>query len=251
MTEHISPQAHLYAAMSRAAQKIKRVSKSGRNEFHRYDYATEGDIVDQVRDALASEGVWVIPSVIEHKVEVIKNARGREEFLATVTLLCTWVHSSGATHCASWVGQGVDGGDKAYYKAYTGAIKYALLKTFLIPTGDDPERDDPAPEPVRQNGDERVSPTAKPTPVRVNVETPTRSAACERATSHVRAAIEGTQVNEGALWRLIAAQLGAGTPACMTDAHWDRLMAQLPPQRANAGHFLVRLTKEEEVLHAE
>jgi hypothetical protein len=41
-----------------------------------------------------------------------------------------------------WRGYGTDKEDKGGYKAMTGAEKYFLLKTFLIPTGDDPERDD-------------------------------------------------------------------------------------------------------------
>ena len=36
-------------------------------------------------------------------------------------------------------GEGADAGDKAPYKAMTGALKYALLQSFLLATGDDPE----------------------------------------------------------------------------------------------------------------
>ena len=36
-------------------------------------------------------------------------------------------------------GEGADAGDKAPYKAMTGALKYALLQSFLLSTGDDPE----------------------------------------------------------------------------------------------------------------
>ena len=39
-----------------------------------------------------------------------------------------------------------DGG-KGLCKVMTGALKYALMKTFLIPTGDDPERDETAKKP--------------------------------------------------------------------------------------------------------
>jgi hypothetical protein len=38
-------------------------------------------------------------------------------------------------------GEGRDSGDKAPYKALTGALKYALIQTFLIATGDDPEEE--------------------------------------------------------------------------------------------------------------
>ena len=39
-------------------------------------------------------------------------------------------------------GIGFDKGDKALYKAKTGAIKYFFATTFLVATKDDPERDD-------------------------------------------------------------------------------------------------------------
>ena len=40
-------------------------------------------------------------------------------------------------------GEGMDKGDKAGYKAYTGALKYFLADTFMVATGDDPEKDSP------------------------------------------------------------------------------------------------------------
>src|SRR5574340_328981 len=52
------------------------------------------------------------------------------------------------------IGEGQDRGDKATYKAMTGATKYALLKLFLIPTGDDPEKDeDEQPTPRARSAD--------------------------------------------------------------------------------------------------
>lgn len=38
-------------------------------------------------------------------------------------------------------GQGIDTGDKGIGKAYSYAYKYALLKTFALETGDDPDND--------------------------------------------------------------------------------------------------------------
>lgn len=38
-------------------------------------------------------------------------------------------------------GEGIDKGDKAGYKAYTGALKYYLADTFMVATGDDPENE--------------------------------------------------------------------------------------------------------------
>src|SRR5688572_13128409 len=40
---------------------VHRVPKRGRNEFHKYDYATEADIVEAVRGGLAERGVLLVP----------------------------------------------------------------------------------------------------------------------------------------------------------------------------------------------
>ena len=40
-------------------------------------------------------------------------------------------------------GEGIDKGDKAGYKADTGALKYYLANTFMVATGDDPEKESP------------------------------------------------------------------------------------------------------------
>lgn len=49
------------------------------------------------------------------------------------------------------IGEGMDTGDKAIYKAITGAQKYVLMKTFLIPTGDDPELEELPQKPQPQS----------------------------------------------------------------------------------------------------
>ena len=41
-------------------------------------------------------------------------------------------------------------GDKGVYKAITGAVKYIFMKNFLIPTGDDPEKDNNKSEPEKK-----------------------------------------------------------------------------------------------------
>lgn len=47
-------------------------------------------------------------------------------------------------------GEGIDRGDKAGYKAFTGALKYYLATTFMVATGDDAEKDSPEVQPVQQ-----------------------------------------------------------------------------------------------------
>jgi hypothetical protein len=109
------------------------VPKRGFNDFHKYAYATEADIVEAVRGAMSSRGVVLVPSV---------RSVVREGTLTTVLMAFQFTDGeTGETSTHDWAGTGDDKGDKGLYKAMTGALKYFLLKTFLLPTGDDPEAD--------------------------------------------------------------------------------------------------------------
>lgn len=126
---------------------VERVPKRGRNEFHRYDYATEADIVATVRDELSKRGVMLIPAVQNHERHELRDGidskTGKDKPRDPVTILhMTFTFVDGETgerETHPWLGAGQDGGDKGVYKAMTGAAKYFLMKTFLMPTGDDPE----------------------------------------------------------------------------------------------------------------
>ena len=147
--------------LARVLAEVHRVPKNGRNDFHNYDYVTESDLVDHIRDKLAEQGVAIFPSVRDSKVVELEDHRKRQTFLTTVTLDVTLIDGeSGDLMTTTWIGQGLDPADKGYYKAYTGALKYFLLKTFLISTGDDPEREEAvqAPAPQRPQSPRLVRP---------------------------------------------------------------------------------------------
>lgn len=129
--------------------EIERVPKSGHNSFHNYDFATEADIVAAVRTGMAKRHLMLIPSVQHKEFQAIATKNGNDR-LCTLTVRFTIVDGdSGESEFFDVIGEGQDRGDKATYKAMTGATKYALLKLFLIPTGDDPEHEEPAPPPRR------------------------------------------------------------------------------------------------------
>ena len=124
--------------MARVMAEVRHVPKNGHNAFHKYTYIMESDLLDRLRGKLAEQGVVIFPSIREHTSQITQDGRGKSQNLATVTLDVTFIDGdSGDEFTTSWVGQGVDAGDKAYYKAYTGAFKYALLKTFLVTAEED------------------------------------------------------------------------------------------------------------------
>jgi len=83
--------------------------------------------------------VVVIPS-LENITYESAASRGETTRMAQVVMAYTFADvDSGEEIVAKVAGQGLDPGDKAPYKAMTGALKYALLQSFLLATGDDPE----------------------------------------------------------------------------------------------------------------
>jgi hypothetical protein len=125
--------------MVNVMKEVSRVPKRGYNEFHRYEYPLEADILDAIREKLAEQGVMWYPSVDSTEREPVGE---KGNVLTTLIGKVTFVDGeTGEERVIGMVGTGEDKGDKGVYKAYTGAVKYCLLKTFMISTGDDPEND--------------------------------------------------------------------------------------------------------------
>lgn len=140
----------LVAKLAEVMAAVERVPKRGRNDFHKYDYATEADIAATIRQELASRAVMLIPSVEGMTREAVGE---KGSVLTTLKMTFTFMDGeSGETLTRPWIGAGTDKEDKGAYKAMTGGEKYFLLKTFLMPTGDDPERDEAGAGPRRAKG---------------------------------------------------------------------------------------------------
>lgn len=124
----------LASKLARIMGELESVPKRGRNDFHGYDYATEADIAAAVRSKLAAAGVAVC---------ITTNGEPTlQGDLMLVPLTISLVDGeTGELWGGNFYGAAQDKGDKALWKAMTGAMKYFLLKTFLISTGDDPEAD--------------------------------------------------------------------------------------------------------------
>ena len=118
-------------------RRLGYVQKRGHNERHNYSYVTAADLAGSVGDILAELGVVVIPQLQSISTEP---PRSSSERIARIVMNYRFVDAkSGEELTVRVAGEGADAGDKAPYKAMTGALKYALLQSFLLATGDDPE----------------------------------------------------------------------------------------------------------------
>lgn len=144
--------AGLYAKLLAAAREVGRVPERGRNEAQGYSYAREDDLVEAVREHLYANGVLLLPDVEDVATRDTQRLdRDTGQVLpgwpiTRVKMRFAFVDAeSGVQRVLGAVGEGSDPGDKGVYKAMTGALKYVLRQSFLIPTGDDAEAESSPP----------------------------------------------------------------------------------------------------------
>lgn len=117
------------------------IGKDAKNTFHKYDYASEHAIKTTVKPLLVEHGVLFQLSADRLKLEQV----GEDLDSTKVVIHFTYRFyniEDGSYLQGSFVGEGEDKGDKATWKAVTGALKYILTSNLFIPTGDDPEADE-------------------------------------------------------------------------------------------------------------
>ncbi len=142
----------------------KYLQKKGWNDAQKYKFAQEADFIELVKPLMEAERVIAIPqftSVKETDHVKGEGATAKHSYRSTVQLNLVLVNVDDPKEMltVATVGNGWDQQDKASYKAMTGAMKYALAKTFLIPTGDDPEIE---PEKPKKEEKEAEKPKAPP-----------------------------------------------------------------------------------------
>lgn len=117
------------------------LKREGNNQFDRYKYFSEAQYKSLFTDLFASHDLELRSTVSDYSTieGTEKQANGRIVQMEFELIDC----ETGISETSKFYGEGFDKGDKAMYKAYTGAIKYYLANTFLVATGDDPEKDSP------------------------------------------------------------------------------------------------------------
>lgn len=113
------------------------------NEYDNYQYFSESQYKDLFTMLFSKHGIELaIDEIYYSSFE----GTDKQSFGRTVTLACTLIDiETGYSETSRHTGEGLDRGDKAGYKATTGAIKRFLSSTFLVATQDDPEREDEKP----------------------------------------------------------------------------------------------------------
>lgn len=140
-TENKKPNIH--QRVLNIMRDVSFVSKDGRNEHSRYNYASHDNVVASVRDAWIEHGVIMTCNVVEHQYTQHTVKSGETSNLTSLVAEVSFINVDDPADkiVVRMIGQGLDKNELGPGKAISYATKYAILKTFALETGDDPERE--------------------------------------------------------------------------------------------------------------
>lgn len=126
---------NIHQKINAVMKEIEYLSKDDHIKFQNTNYKaiSEEKVTSAVRLSMAKNGLTLIP---------IEQTHEREGNLSIVNVKykLTNIDNPQEFEIIASTGTGVDTQDKGVGKAMTYAFKYALLRSFMIPTGEDPDK---------------------------------------------------------------------------------------------------------------
>lgn len=134
---------NILTKLNKVMSEVGYIQKDKKNSLQNYTYLSEAGIKEKIQPLLVKNGI--VFSVSMQRADTVVSGTtksGATTFRTDIELKYRFMDcESGEILEGIVMGSGSDTGDKGVYKAITGAIKYALTSTFLVPTGDDAEID--------------------------------------------------------------------------------------------------------------
>ena len=136
---------NLYQKISAVMKEIQYLQKDDNVSTGRsgsYKAMSEEKVTQIVRESLIANGLVILPVAQAHsRSDLIDRDGVLKGYLSTVDTQYKIVDiDTGQFEILASSGTGADTQDKGVGKAMTYSYKYLLLRTFAIPTGDDPDK---------------------------------------------------------------------------------------------------------------
>lgn len=139
----------IFKLIPKVMKEIGSISKDRKNEQQKYSFRGIEDFYQAAHPAMINHGIFCAPKVLSRDVYRFEKTND----MGKVTI---WLHvalevehrfyaGDGSFVPVTTWGEGLDNSDKATNKAMSGAMKYALIELFCVPTKDveDSDRDSP------------------------------------------------------------------------------------------------------------
>ena len=136
--------ANIYQKINEVMKNIEYLTKDDKVEFGttKYKAISEEKVTTAVREQLVKQGIVIIPVKQESENKELIRTEKSVNMLTSVHVKYRIQNIDDINDFieAESNGTGVDTQDKGVGKAMTYAYKYMLLRTFAIPTGEDPDK---------------------------------------------------------------------------------------------------------------
>lgn len=135
---------NIYQKINEVMKEIEYLTKDDKVEYGntKYTAISEEKVTTAVREQLVKQGIVIIPIQQESSIKELIRTDKNVNMLTTVHVRYRIQNIDDVNDFIEVEsnGSGVDTQDKGVGKAMTYAYKYMLLRTFAIPTGEDPDK---------------------------------------------------------------------------------------------------------------
>ena len=132
------PSLNLYQRLAAAWIAVMPAQKKMSGASGNYGFVGHAEASEKVREVLFSRGVVVFSDTVERRDSPMKDKKGNDVMLTSLRVAVTFVNvdKPAERECVNVWGDGLGNDDKGPGKAFSYALKYALMKTSLLPTKD-------------------------------------------------------------------------------------------------------------------
>lgn len=127
----------IYELLSKVRESVGSIGKDGFNAHQSFSFRGIDAVMSAFNGPLSEHGVVYIPEVLDSTYTAYTTSSGTGMRNAVLKVKFTFYGPTGDSVAAIVQGEASDSGDKATSKALSMALKYALLHTFCVPTGDE------------------------------------------------------------------------------------------------------------------
>ena len=142
---------NIYQRMNNVMKEVDYIKKREKKSGMVYNFVSHDDVTSLLHGPCAQHGILVIPNVESYIIDGTKHTLKMNVSFVNIDIPADRIEIS------TW-GFALDSQDKGYGKAISYALKYALLKSFLLESGDEDEIDAYQGEPKQQS----ITPVKKP-----------------------------------------------------------------------------------------
>lgn len=128
------PTKNIYQRLHAVMQEVEYVQKEAKKVNNQYSFVSHDGVTAKVRPSFVKHGI------VYHPVDLVQTVNGNRTE-ATFKVRFVNVDFPDDFVDVPTFGYGIDPQDKGPGKAMSYGVKYALLKTLGLETGDDPERE--------------------------------------------------------------------------------------------------------------